>query len=175
MRQDTDLQLSHPDLARIFQRFEERLVLCARDHFGHDLVGLLVYGSVARGTMRRDSDLDVMLVLEGLPPTLWERVRCFEPVEAALEFALAEARGAGVDTVVSPLLKSPEELEKGFLLMLDMTEDARILWDRDHWLERALEEFRQRLVKAGARRIRSGASGYWDLKPDFKPGDRVVV
>jgi hypothetical protein len=163
------------DIAAVFQRLQERLVHACVSHFGGNLVGLLIYGSVARGTMRMDSDLDVMLVLQDPPPTAWERLRWFDPVESAMEPALAEARLAGVETMISPVLKSVEELDKGFLLMLDMTEDARIVWDPEQRVEKALDAFRRRLVQAGARRIRTGASGYWDLKPDFQPGDRVVI
>jgi hypothetical protein len=32
---------------------------------------------------------------------------------------------------------------------------------------------RQRLVELGARRIRKGGGYYWQLKPDFKPGDEI--
>jgi predicted nucleotidyltransferase len=162
-------------LADVFRHLEGQLAAACRAHFGPRLVGVVVYGSVARGTMRADSDLDVMVVLENLPPTAWERLRQMDPVEEAMEPALAEARRAGVETELSPVVKSPEDLEQGFLLMLDMTEEARILWDPERRVSRALDAFRQRLVKAGARRIRTGTSGYWDLKPDFVPGDRVLI
>lgn len=159
----------------IFGKLETALAAACRTHFGSRLVGVLVYGSVGRRTMRMDSDLDVLVVVDDLPSSLSQRLRLFDPVEEALEPALAEARRSGVETWISPVLKKPEELEKGFLLMLDMTEDGRILVDRNGFVERALESFRQRLVRAGAKRIRQGAWSYWDLKPDFQPGDRVVL
>ncbi|GAB4249706.1 MAG: hypothetical protein OHK005_16580 [Candidatus Methylacidiphilales bacterium] len=159
----------------IFRNLEVALASACQAHFGARLVGVLVYGSVGRGTMRMDSDVDVLVVVNDLPSSLSQRLCLFEPVEEALEPVLAEARRSGVQTWVSPVLKRPEELEKGFLLMLDMTEDGRILVDRNGFVERALESFRQRLVRAGAKRIRQGAWSYWDLKPDFKPGDRVEL
>jgi predicted nucleotidyltransferase len=175
MERILDDQPSPVRLAEVFRQLEERLVQASLAHFGDDLCGLLVYGSVGRGTMRANSDMDILLVVRGLPPTTWERLRLFDPVESELAPALADARRAGVETQFSPVLKSMEDLRKGFLLMLDMTEDARILWDRDRQLENSLEAFRQRLIQSGARRIRAGASGYWDLKPDYKPGDKVVI
>jgi len=34
-----------------------------------------------------------------------------------------------------------------------------------------LERLRARLAVLGARRIRRGNAWYWDLKPDYRPGD----
>ena len=38
------------------------------------LIDLRLYGSKARGTADADSDIDVMIELEELPPTLYEKV-----------------------------------------------------------------------------------------------------
>ncbi|HWP57484.1 MAG TPA: hypothetical protein VNL14_06340, partial [Candidatus Acidoferrales bacterium] len=34
-----------------------------------------------------------------------------------------------------------------------------------------LQRLRERLARLGARRVWRGNAWYWDLKPDFKPGD----
>ena len=59
----------------------------------------------------------------------------------------------------------------GSPLFLDMTEDARILYDRDGFLERAFVDLESRLERLGARRIWRGNAWYWDLKPDYTPGE----
>jgi hypothetical protein len=68
------------------------------------------------------------------------------------------------------VLKTPAEIEHGSPLLLDMVDDARILYDRDRFLERALAALRARLNRLGARRIWLGSAWIWDLKPDYKPG-----
>ena len=52
-----------------------------------------------------------------------------------------------------------------------MTEDARILVDRGGFFAAALEDLRTRLRRLGARRVWRGAEWYWDLKPDYRPGE----
>jgi hypothetical protein len=56
-----------------------------------------------------------------------------------------------------------------------MVEDARIVHDPDGFLAGYLERFRARLAELGARRIWRGNAWYWDLKPDFKPGEIIEL
>ena len=52
-----------------------------------------------------------------------------------------------------------------------MIDDARILFDREDFLQDALTAQKQRLDRLGARRIWRGNAWYWDLKPDYTPGE----
>ena len=62
-------------------------------------------------------------------------------------------------------------VRQGSPLFLDMIEDARMLHDQDDFLRRTLAEFKARLDRLGARRVWRGNAWYWDLKPDYKPGE----
>src|SRR5207244_12397001 len=72
-------------------------------------------------------------------------------------------------------LKTPEEVEAGSPLFLDMVEDARILHDEDGFLAAYLEGLRQRLVALGSRRVWRGGTWHWVLKPDLKPGETITL
>ncbi len=154
--------------------FQEILGLlddACRRHYGQRLVSLAVFGSVARGAMRQDSDIDFLVVAEPLPRGRMRRVEEFAPVERALDPALKAARRAGVHTRLSPLFKTPEEVRARSPILLDMTEDARLLFDRDGFLEGELAALRIRLESLGAKRVFRGEFWWWDLKPDLKPGE----
>jgi hypothetical protein len=56
---------------------------------------------------------------------------------------------------------------------LDMTEEAIILYDRDGFFAGILERLRKKLRELGAQRKRKGKVWYWDLKPDYKPGEVI--
>lgn len=77
----------------------------------------------------------------------------------------------GINTAISAIIKSPEEVEKGSPLFLDMVEDARILLDEDGFFSVILEKLKGRLKALGAKRIWKGNAWYWVLKPDFKAGE----
>jgi predicted nucleotidyltransferase len=139
------------------------------------LVALAVFGSVARGTMRPDSDIDTLIVARDLPGGRMACMRDFEGVEASLDRPLAEARRTGVHTTLSPIFRAPEEVAQGSPLFLDMTHSVRILFDQNRFLQRYLDDLRHRLTALGARRIEKGDGYYWVLKPDLKPGEEIVL
>ena len=67
--------------------------------------------------------------------------------------------------------ETPNEIRRGSPLLLDMTSDARSLYDRDAFLAESLATLRARLSVLGARRIWRGNAWMWDLKPDLRPGE----
>ena len=120
---------------------------------------------------RPDSDVDLLVVAGGLAGRHSLRLRDFRAVEEALGPRLDAAATVGLHPELSPVLMTPAELERGSMLLLDMTEDARILFDPAGCLAGALDRLRGRLRELGSKRIWLGNAWYWDLKPDYKPGD----
>ncbi|MGH7279851.1 MAG: nucleotidyltransferase domain-containing protein, partial [Candidatus Rokuibacteriota bacterium] len=139
--------------------------------YGDRLVSVAVYGSVGRGTPRPGLDIDVLIVARDLPPDSFVRFQEQEPVRQRLETALRELNPGGHSVLLSPVLKTPEAVEHGSPLFLDMVDDARILFDRDGFFAGYLEGLRGRLRALGSRRVWVGDTWYWDLKPDLKPGE----
>jgi hypothetical protein len=154
-----------------FETFLHAINEACRDHYGDRLVSVAVFGSVGRGTPRPDSDVDVLIVAEPLPDGRLARGEDFRPVEATLAPGRLVMRRAGFTAFVSPIFKTPDEIRRGSPLLLDMTSDARCLYDRDAFLAGALERLRARLTALGARRIWRGNAWLWDLKPDLRPGE----
>jgi predicted nucleotidyltransferase len=156
----------------VFDQLLDALVAACRRHYGARLRSLLVYGSVGRRTPRPDSDIDLLIVADGLPNGRTARVEDFlRSVEADMEPALAAARRHGITPWLSPVFKTPEEVERGSPIFLDMIDDARVLHDEDDFMRHALSAFKARLDKLGAKRIWRGNAWYWDLKPDYQPGE----
>ena len=142
----------------------------ARAYYGERLVTFAVFGSVARGTQRPDSDIDLLLICDPLPSGRLRRMAEFEHVEEELAPLLGSLSRAGISTSLSPVFKTPQEVNRGGLFYLDLVEDGRILYDREDFFRNFLTRLRSRLQELGARRIWRGNAWYWDLKPDFKPG-----
>ncbi len=133
----------------------------------------MVYGSVARGDFRKDSDIDLLIICRELPKEKLRRQKIFIGVEDSLD--LKALYKDGFYPNFSPVLKTVEEA--GFLtpLYLDMVEDAVILYDERRFFRNILDRLREILKKQGARRVFIGKKWYWDLKPGLKHGEVVII
>jgi len=158
-----------------FERIVQALPAACVTVYGERLHSVAIYGSVARGTMRPDSDVDVLIVADALADSRAARMDEFERIDRLLADPIATARAVGVHTVLIPTLKTPDELRAGSPLYLDMTDQARILYDRGELLRGYLDDLARRLQILGARRVPFGGGYYWELKPDFRWGDRIEL
>lgn len=148
------------DLCRYVEAFGRR--------FGADLVSVVLFGSRARGEAKPESDIDVLIVIRGLPRRRFER---YEGMRA-----LAEQVSEAFASAVVPILLTPEEAEHVKPYYLGMLSGHVILYDRGGFFAGVLERLRWRLAELGARRyVDEDGYEYWDLKPDWKPGDVVEL
>jgi len=135
-----------------------------------------VYGSIARGNATASSDLDILLISEDLGGSLGSRIGKLIHLEEACQGELGWLRRHNIYTALSfyPLRKS--EAQSLPNLFLDLTEEAVILYDENRFLERTLLELKMKLLKIGAKRVFiNREQWYWDLKPDYKFGEKVAV
>jgi len=158
-------------LRQLAERYAELLLVTLKDR----LVSVVLFGSVARGDPSVTSDIDLVIIVTDLPVGQFARKRLLTPADAAFEADLEKARAQGVDTRLARIVRTPREAARPVPLYLDLTEDATLLYDRDGFFASVLDQVRASLRRLGARRIRQGKAWYWDLKPDFKPGDIIEI
>lgn len=90
-----------------------------KDAFGERLKGVVIYGSEARGEASEDSDIDVMVLLEG-PINLWEDIG--RGIEATYDLTLELGRPVHPDPV------DVDEFEKGeFALYRNVKKEGIVL------------------------------------------------
>ncbi|MEM2186292.1 MAG: nucleotidyltransferase domain-containing protein [Thermofilaceae archaeon] len=151
------------------------LVRALQRRLGSSLVSVVVFGSVARGEARRDSDIDLLIVVEGLPRSRFRRQDIFMEVEGELQPLIEEAEKLGYTIEFSPILKTPEEAARGSPLYLDMVEDAVILYDKGGFFQGILKRLAKRLEALGAERVKYGKLWYWRLKRDYRFGEVIEL
>jgi predicted nucleotidyltransferase len=139
------------------------------------LVSFCVYGSVARGEAEATSDLDVLLVSNDFGGSLASRLDFLSFVDEKTSEEVGFLRRNGRETAASFMPLRKNEAEGGPVLFLDLAAHAKILFDEGGFLRGVLTRLRGRLDLAGAKRVETGKGWYWDLKPDFVPGQEVVV
>lgn len=145
---------------------------------GKNLISIILYGSVARGGGRAESDVDLLVILEKAPFVYWQRLQPFLPILRRLRKEFSQEKTMRLEKECLPLsvvVLTRSEADDNRYFYLDMIEDAKIFIDRDHFFKKRLEGLKARLKQLGARKVRKDPNWYWDLKPDFIPGETVTL
>lgn len=142
-----------------------------RATYGDRLISIVVFGSVARGAPRAESDVDLLNVGDPLPRGRMARVAEFDPVLAVVDPHIARLRTEGIHTDVSPVFKTPDEVRAGSPLFPDMTLHADDRFDRGGFFAGHLAGLRARTEALGSRRIEKHGGTCWLLKPDLRPSE----
>lgn len=157
----------------------ELLTSRCKEHYGEELRSLVLCGSVVRGTFRPTSDVDLLVVLRSSPLSWGKRISEFLNAvldHPAVEKVRTRLKEKGLPWRVEPIILTERELAAHPPLLLDLTEDAMILEDRDGVFAREIARVRKRLEELGARRVwLPGDRWYWILTPEIRPGEVITI
>ena len=167
--------MKHASLNARLQHLAREYTEALKETLGDRLVSVVLFGSVARGEAGPTSDIDLFVVLEEAPAGMRRRRALLEPARERLTPALEALWQQGIYTDFVEIIRSREEARRFHPVYLDMTEEAIILYDKDAFFAGLLERLRRRLQELGARKKRIGRVWYWDLKPDFRPGEVIEL
>jgi hypothetical protein len=146
-------------------------------HFSEKLFSICVFGSVAKGMAAPESDIDVLVVAEGLPTEIGLRVKETNYIHIRLKKTepYRSLRKAGRCALISDIFLTPSEVKRHPPILLDMIDEGIILYDKDDFLRNTLRLLKNKLKALGARKIVSAKGHYWILKPDIKPSEVVEI
>lgn len=150
-----------------------------REFFNDNLISVYIFGSVARGEASEGSDIDIIVVVEGLPEDVGKRLEISSYLKKIFRQRSIRMRRIlrmkGLPVTISDILLTPEEVRKHPPILLDLTADGIPLIDKDNFLSKELEKVRERLRELGAVRIKGKHGWYWILKPGAKLGDVIKI
>ncbi|MBO3841525.1 MAG: nucleotidyltransferase domain-containing protein [Candidatus Brockarchaeota archaeon] len=137
---------------------------------GSRLESIVLFGSLASGRVRPESDIDLLIVARDLPRKYSERTSIIrEAVSSRLmdELIIRTWREKGVYTDFDILLMDIKEAGVTHPFYLDLTRDCIIIYDKNELMSRKIAEVREKLEKIGARRFEEpDGSWYWILSPE---------
>jgi hypothetical protein len=140
------------------------------DRYGERVISVVLYGSFSVGKYDRESDIDLLLVIEDYGRD--------EPLDFPAAGALVGKQWQLEKRYhnIQPYPLNQEQARYHRPIYLDMTVDGKILYDKGGFIARVFDEIRRRLAELGAKRYQlpSGA-WYWVLKPEIREGEVVEI
>lgn len=160
-----------------FRALAEEYVRAMKRFFRDRLVSVCFFGSVVRGEATPESDIDVLVVAEKLPRDVGFRTRETNFIHKRLRRSEAyrKLRSQGMSAFLSDILLTPDEVRAHPPILLDMTDEAALVYDKDDFLQSVLESIRRRLKELGAKKVTAKKGYYWILKPNAEPTEVVEI
>lgn len=153
----------------------KRLLVLLEEALGAEVLAVALFGSVARGEGGPTSDLDLLIVHRGRQEAMPERfVQVLQRLRQSAEYRRLQTEGFLPDPF--PVFFTAGQLATRPWLLLDIVDHGIILFDRDGALRTELDQIRERLRILGAHKVvLPDGTWYWDLKPDWKPGEVIEL
>ncbi len=148
-----------------------------KDHFGDRLISICLFGSVARGEAKPDSDIDILVVVESLSKDIGMRIRDTNYIHEELKKSEAYIllRRLNVCGLISDIFFTPEEIKRHPPILLDIIDDKIILYDKNSFLSNELKVMNERLKAYNALKVKTEKGHFWILKPDVASGEVVEI
>ena len=160
----------------LIQRYLELL----QENFKGRLISVAIFGSVARNEAKfPGSDIDFLVVVEGIKGTFGRRIHQMMDFDRKLR-ETAEfkefTREKGTWPLIQEYIFSPEEIKHHPPLLLDLTSDVYILYDKEDFLKNELQTLQETFAKLGTKKVTlPNGEWFWILKPKTKLHEAVEL
>ncbi len=140
-----------------------------QNEFKENILGVVQYGSTTKSVLKKETDVDLMLIFEMLPTRRKEIWDYLALAEKKLADELKKIDAHHIRASINP--KKSESLNYYSPLFLDMIENKIIYFDPKKLIENKIQKTNDWVKKSGAYKVQKGQLWYWVLNPNYKAGD----
>ena len=163
-------------IPKFFRHYLKSFLTYFKKELNDDLVSLILYGSVARDTWNRESDIDVLLIVSN---NYFNQFNEDKISEITINFYNKCREGIMHDKYknhsIEILTLSINGLDKFRTLFYDIAVDGIIIYDTNNIGFNLLMKYRKRIEKMGLKRIYLDKNDfYWERK-DIEFGELIEL
>lgn len=148
-----------------------------RERYKERLMSVCLFGSAARGTLRKGSDIDFFVVMKEASKSYHKRVKDIMPLLASVretdEYRYIEE--FGLDLEPSFLITTIEEVAQHPPILIEISQDGKILSDDNDFLKKELTRVGNAMKMLGSVKKKTAHGHYWVLKPGIKYGEVIAI
>jgi predicted nucleotidyltransferase len=148
-----------------------------KERYKDRLVSVCLFGSAARGQLRKGSDIDFFVVMKEACKTYHKRVKDIMPLLASIRETEEYGRLEGFALYLEPsfLISTIKEVIQHPPLLIEISQEGKILFDVDDFLKKELNKVRIAMERLGSVRKETAHGHYWVLKPGMKSGEVIAI
>lgn len=156
-------RIPHPTFGAVLGRYCRIL----QEHFGERLLGVLLFGSVARGDWTKDSDIDLLVFVDRWDAKTWDRSSELLELRKLLRQTpeYSDSVEAGFVPTIQHYPLNREESILDHRIYPDIVLDGIILHEKDRFITQLIGNLRESLREKGAKRVTTvtGVS-HWEME-----------
>ena len=165
------------EIMRTIAAFSDKVADILKEHLEDGLISVCLFGSAARGTLRRGSDIDFLVIKRDSKQTYHKRVKEIVPLLDNIRETVEYQKVEGLNLDLEPcfLILTMEEIADHPPILIDISQEGKILFDREGFLNTHVSEVQRILTKLGATKKMTPQGHYWVLKPDLRIGEVIEI
>lgn len=155
----------------LHQRYIIAILQQILDYYGDSLLACAIFGSYARGENRKNSDLDLLIIVtktQGLSRRLKDFVENIEMKHEMLAQIIYEREE--IICELSPYILTGDEALKMQPIYFDLVEHHLIIFDPAFIIGRIISSTRKILIQSGAQKVRRNNTWEWQTGKIGFPG-----
>jgi predicted nucleotidyltransferase len=146
---------------------------------GDFVLSIIAYGSCVRGDYKATSDIDLLIIVKDDQFSSYsERISAFSRIHGEIwkSSGYKDAIKKDMPHNIMEIVYTESEFRSHPPLLLDITEDGIILYDKDDLARKELALMKKKMRRLGSRRVwLDRKRWYWILKPDIKMGEIIKI
>ncbi len=165
------------ELQRYILTLANKIVEILKDSYKERLTSVCLFGSSVRGTLRDGSDIDFLVVIKEVKMSYHKRIKEIIPLLDAIRALREYEELENFKLHIEPcfLVFTADEIKDHPPILLDISQEGLILFDKENFLRKQLTQVKEALVRLGSRKKITPHGHYWTLKPDIKPGEIINI
>lgn len=158
-------------------KFASKVGSVLRKKIKEKLISVCLFGSTVKGKLRKGSDVDFLVVLDDAPSSYHKRVKLVMSILGEIRQTKEYNHLEELNLHLEPsfLLLTQEEIECHPPILIDISYEGVILYDKDNFLLNHLSNLKEKLARLGTIKKITSTGYYWLLKPDLQVGEVLNI